>query len=151
MFFTQCVVPLSEIFKLLESRLYTDTSFHPFHSAGLFLYPRENGDPLNQPLISLQIQKQPLELFYKKTVLKHFAIFTGKHLYWSLFLIKLEAFPYLQVSDVLQKGLQLYQNRFQHRYFPVNIVIFLTTPTLKIFCERLLLQIRQLFPGFVCS
>ena len=28
----------------------------------------------------------------KKTVLKNFAIFTGKHLYWSLFLIKFQAF-----------------------------------------------------------
>ena len=34
----------------------------------------------------------PPELFYKKAVLKHFAIFTEKHLCWSLFLIKLQAF-----------------------------------------------------------
>ena len=31
-------------------------------------------------------QKQPPETFYKKTGFKNFAIFTGKHLYWSLFL-----------------------------------------------------------------
>ena len=31
-------------------------------------------------------------MFYKKAVLKNFANFTGKHLYWSLFLIKLQAF-----------------------------------------------------------
>ena len=41
-------------------------------------------------------QKQPPEVFYKKVVLKkllkNFAIFIGKHLCWSLFLIKLEAF-----------------------------------------------------------
>ena len=30
--------------------------------------------------------------FLKIGVLKNFAIFTGKHLYWSLFLIKLQAF-----------------------------------------------------------
>ena len=36
-------------------------------------------------------QKQPLEVFYKKAV-KNFAIFTGKHLSWSLFLTKLQAF-----------------------------------------------------------
>ena len=38
-----------------------------------------------------KIQKQPPEVFCKKAVLKNFAIFigrTGKHLYWSLFLIK---------------------------------------------------------------
>ena len=37
-------------------------------------------------------QKQPSEMFYKKAVLRNFAIFTGKHLCWSLFLIKLQAF-----------------------------------------------------------
>ena len=31
-------------------------------------------------------------MFYKKAVLKNFAIFTGKQLCWSLFLIKLQAF-----------------------------------------------------------
>ena len=32
-----------------------------------------------------QNQKQPLELFYKKAILKNFAIFTGKQLCWSMF------------------------------------------------------------------
>ena len=36
------------------------------------------------------MQKQPLVRFYKKVVLKNFAIFTVKHLCWSLFLIKLQ-------------------------------------------------------------
>ena len=31
-------------------------------------------------------QKQPPEVFYRKTALKNFAIFTGKHLCWSLIL-----------------------------------------------------------------
>ena len=31
-------------------------------------------------------------MFFKINVLKNFAIFTGKYLYWSLFLIKLEAY-----------------------------------------------------------
>ena len=39
----------------------------------------------------LCFQKQPLEVFYKKAVLKKLAIFTGKHLHWSIFLIKLQA------------------------------------------------------------
>ena len=30
-------------------------------------------------------------MFYKKTVLRNFTIFKGKHLCWSLFLIKLQA------------------------------------------------------------
>ena len=33
-------------------------------------------------------RKQLMEMFYKKAFLKTFAIFTGKHLPWSLFLIK---------------------------------------------------------------
>ena len=37
------------------------------------------------------MQKQPREEFYKRSVLKIFAIFTGKHLSWSLFIIKLQA------------------------------------------------------------
>ena len=37
-----------------------------------------------------KIQKQPPEVFYKKAVFKNFAILTGKHLYWSLILIKLQ-------------------------------------------------------------
>ena len=30
-------------------------------------------------------QKQPPEVFYKKAAFDNFAIFTGKHLFWSLF------------------------------------------------------------------
>ena len=48
-------------------------------------------------------QKQPTQCFMKKTFLKNFAIFTGTHLCWSLFLIK------------------LIKKRLQHRCFPVNI------------------------------
>ena len=36
------------------------------------------------------IQQEPPEMFYKKSVFQNFAIFTGKHLCWSLFLIKLQ-------------------------------------------------------------
>ena len=42
--------------------------------------------------LSLTIQKQLLEQFYKKAVLKNLAIFIGKHLCWSLFLVKMKAF-----------------------------------------------------------
>ena len=37
-------------------------------------------------------QKQLPEIFCKNGALKNFAIFTGKHQCWSLFLIKLQAF-----------------------------------------------------------
>ena len=51
------------------------------------------------------------KLFSKKVALKISAIFTGKHLRWSLFLINLQG--------------------LRHRCFPVNIVKFLRTAYLK--------------------
>ena len=36
-------------------------------------------------------KNQPLEVSYKKTVLKHFVIFRGKYLFWSLFLMRRRA------------------------------------------------------------
>ena len=42
-------------------------------------------------LSSLNSQKQPQEVFCKKSVLKNFAKFTGKHLCQSILLIKLQA------------------------------------------------------------
>ena len=72
---------------------------------------------------SFSSQKQPPEvMFYKKVVFKLFTIFTGKHLCWSLFQIKLLAFK-----------------RLQHRCFPVNIANFLRTSILKNICKWLLL------------
>ena len=40
----------------------------------------------------LKLKKQPPEMFYKEAVVKNFAIFAGKHLCWSLFLIMLQTF-----------------------------------------------------------
>ena len=36
----------------------------------------------------LKMQKQPPEVFYKRAVLKNFAIFKGKHTCWSLLLMQ---------------------------------------------------------------
>ena len=47
--------------------------------------------PVKTWLSHLFIQKQPPE---KKAALKNSAIFTGKHLCWSLSLIKLQAFKF---------------------------------------------------------
>ena len=77
--------------------------------------------------------KQPLQVFYKKSVFKNFAIFTGKNLCWSLFLIKLQAFS---PSDFTKK-------RIQHRCFPVNNAKFLRKTILKNLCERLLLRTEE--------
>ena len=53
-------------------------------------------------------------MFFRIGVLKNIAIFTGKHLCWSLLLKK----------SILKK-------RLQHRSFPVNIAKFLRTPFLQ--------------------
>ena len=49
-------------------------------------------------------------MFFKVGVLKNFANFTGKHLYWSLILIN------------------FIKKRLQHRVFPVEFAKFLRTP-----------------------
>ena len=70
----------------------------------------------------LNYQKDSPEVFHKKAVLKNFEIFTGKHVSWSLFLIK------------------FIKKRLQYRSSPVNIAKFLRAPVLKNICERLLLN-----------
>ena len=59
-----------------------------------------------------------LQMFFKTSVLKNFANFTGKHLGWSLFLLKLQACNFIK-------------NRLQHRGFPVKFAKFLTTAFVK--------------------
>ena len=44
------------------------------------------------PFYFTSLQKQSPVLFYKKVVLKYFAIITEKYLFWGLFLIKLQPF-----------------------------------------------------------
>ena len=51
----------------------------------------ERGSLKNYNLKNCKPRKK-LQVFFKKTVLKNFAIFTGKHLCWSLFIIKLKVF-----------------------------------------------------------
>ena len=66
-------------------------------------------------------------VFYKKAVLKNFAILTEKDLCCSLFLNKNAG---LQSWNLIKK-------RLQHRYFPVNIAKFLRKLVLKNICEQL--------------
>ena len=69
-----------------------------------------NSQPLKKPSY--------LHMLFKVGSSKNFAIFTGKHLCWALFLIKF-------------KGLQLFKNRLQHRCFFVDIAKFLVTSFLS--------------------
>ena len=59
---------------------------HHFYMAPSQLYFKD----FIKMLVALSdIREQTPEVFYKKALLKIFAIFTGKHLFWALFLIKL--------------------------------------------------------------
>ena len=46
--------------------------------------------------MNLALQKWPLVVFCKKGILKNFANFTRKHLYWNLFLIKLQTCNFIK-------------------------------------------------------
>ena len=61
-------------------------------------------------------------------VLKNFVIFTVKHLCWSLFLIKLQAYKFIE-------------KRLQNWCFPLHVRKFLRTSILKNISEGLLLII----------
>ena len=69
-------------------------------------------------------------MLYKKAVLKNFAISTGKHLCWSLFLTKLLAY-----------GPAILLKETPTQLFPVSIAKFLRIHILKNNFERLLLNV----------
>ena len=70
-----------------------------------------------------------------KGVLNNFANSTGKHLCWSLFLIKFQDAP------------NFIKKRLQHRRFPVKFGKFLRVPIIKKICEQLLLSMFIKRPG----
>ena len=81
-----------------------------------------------------EIQKQPLQMFFKIEVLKYFAIFTGKHVRWNNF----------------------FRKRLQRRYFPVKLKnrFFCKTPSVAVsWCLHYLLMLLFLkffqFPIFL--
>ena len=77
------------------------------------------------------LQKQPPEVFHKKSVLKKFAKITGKRQCQSLFFNK---FAGLRSATLLKK-------RLWHRHFSVNFAQFVSIPILKNICERLFLAL----------
>ena len=85
----------------------------------------------HQRLVTLYLfQNSHQRSSIKKAFPKSFAIFTGKQLYWSLFLIKVR-----QDSNFIKY-------RLQHRFFPVNIVKFLSlvlTGVLSVFYRYFLI------------
>ena len=67
------------------------------------------------------------QVFNKTAVLKNFAIFTEKHLRWSLFLNK----------NAGRHSSNFIKKRLQRRFFPVVVAKFLRTLVLENMCERL--------------
>ena len=86
------------------------------------------------------------QMFFKTVVLKNLANFTGKHLCWNLFLIKLQA-----------SGLcKFIKKRLQHRCFAVKLAKFLRIPFLSMVaasvCKKDVLQNfaeKTLLPEFI--
>ena len=64
-----------------------------------------------------------------------FAIFTGKRLWWSIFLTKLQC--------------NFIKKRLQHKRFNEDIAKFLRTPILKNICEWLLLSVANIYTDFL--
>ena len=54
-------------------------------------FPVDFAKFLRTPFLQNTSGLLPREVFFKKAVLKYFAIFTGKHLYWSLCSVKFQA------------------------------------------------------------
>ena len=77
----------------------------------------------NTGFITADIRSSHRRYSIKKAGLENFAIWTGKQLSRSFFLIKLQACNFIK-------------KRLQHRCFPVNIAKFPRTPTLKNIYER---------------
>ena len=73
------------------------------------------------------MEKYNEQVFFEKAVLKNIAIFTGKHLCWSLFLSE----------NVSLQSYNFIKKRLQHRCFPVKIAQFLRARALKNICEPL--------------
>ena len=91
-------------------------------------------------IVTLCFQKQPPELFYKKSVLRNFTQFTGKHLCLSLSFNKVAV---LRPATLLKKKLW-------YRCLPLNFVKLLRTPFFQNTSGRLLLcfEHAQIFNNF---
>ena len=86
---------------------------------GIYCWPSHRFLPRTPSKTRLKPQRQPLELFCKKGVLRNFENFTGKHLCWSFFLKE------------LQEVCNFIKSRLRHRSYPEERTKFLRTSNLK--------------------
>ena len=100
---------------------------HPFHANVQFLNPLKTYSGVKK------WQAQPPEVFCKKGVLKNFSNFTGKHLCWGIFLIKLHEWkPVTLKKETLTQVVPVKFTKFLRA--PIQFLIS------KNICERLLLK-----------
>ena len=88
----------------LATAILSDTCGQPFqvsHVALIISFLTLNIFASHSTALDLQRSSLP-EVFCEKGVLKHFAIVTGKHLYWNIFVIKLQ----MKACNFVKKGLQ---------------------------------------------
>ena len=93
------------------------------------LYPKTSKESYHHIKFRKSIMNKRCSI--KKTLLKNFAMFTGKHLCWNLCFNKNAG---LQTCNFIKK-------RLQHRCFLDNTAKFLRTAILRNICERLLLRV----------
>ena len=68
-------------------------------------------------------KKQPPELFYKKAVFKDFAVFSGKHLCWNLFLIKLQGKTLKRLTQVVSSEIcEIFKNTYIEKQLRMAIL-----------------------------
>ena len=71
--------------------------------------------------IGKSAESEDSQMFFKISVLKNFSMFTGKNLFWSLLLLKFEAFSpaIFLIRDsntvVFSKYCKIYKNNFSYR------------------------------------
>ena len=102
---------------------YEGLNFPNFSRKCLRWSTRSSSPPFSEIIfVTIKLQMQPPEAFYKKAVLKYVAIFT-KNLYWSLFKIKLQAFRFRthHMHQYIKKVTQLVANFVinNHTEFPL--------------------------------
>ena len=73
-----------------------------------------------------------------KSVLKNFANFTGKHLCWSLFLLKLQAYTYFEEHLRTAAPVSI-TNQYRHQYYRRRVsIVIMTVGLAKDFSKTIL-------------
>ena len=86
-------------FNLIKLKMAANNMSNVYVSLStLMLFQQGKLYNLQQQMHGISRSSRP-EVFCKKAAVKSYAKFTGKHLYWSLFLIKLQAFRPTSVND----------------------------------------------------